>query len=930
MVAVKNVALIALWVLLLGTGCYGPVRTATIGKREFATKTWAEANHPYLMPITAPAGALYDTVVFSLDTTFMLTANMVWRPMFETYPEPLKPEWPALAVYAISPLAVAAVPVVLLNPLPLLDETHPFVNTNVQKNSELERFVGAVVAMPVGWCLYPLMLTAPSEGGEFKEFRKVLNGRLKEAGICFGTLPIVGLPYHGYRIAETWDKYEKIFGHHYLGPNWKDKQERERQKKILALHLKRQQRENNFKTKLRNTLSLNDRCKLLQEAKAEFGKFSWWLAEKERACCEIEKKIDVLFDVCSYEESQKVWSELGMDMVMENVARHKRVFGFAYSYRGLLLPITFDAFPWASIIKEKLLKKWNDIDIELSRAMSLDDVKETLQKYDYQMVIEQGERYGIDVNQLKEEVSVYQIIAELKDAIKSGNESRVKEICAQRTRITKPVNVDFLTEKIVNLKPETINSLLENNWLSYSTLSKFFELNYGLIYSRVKSLLAYTHEVSGKTPLAKIVLKTSRKGCDLRDFDAKDAMLVKYCLLNDKIDIDDLDDVLFARERWEKEGIDEIVLVRLLESGRGRIVTKSQNIDRLLFEINNTYTYITTLWNGNSSLIESVILSEQIEDDVSRLIQAKVLGDICRDKQNFKDAQQWYRKCWKFAKRNFQVVDDAKTELITLYSKGEIILPIEEAEQLYNYHPEQKAYKERREFAEVLNEVLGKRESLKDEYLKMLLKMEIVKEEKLVDQRLSSSLWALIYQYKPSFFVENDGLKNERFKGELFLEANPNNFVGLATCCLLYGKVEKIKIVASAVKERFPNEKKDDKPEPLVSFHLWLKDAYKLRRLLDGFKSATDLSAIGQFYINLIDQKDNHDTEPLVYALEKIFKEQKWGVDSLDLFKTYCRMLEENGRQRIREHIKANYPQKSERALTALGISEKGENSQSE
>ena len=137
------------------------------------------------MPITAPAGALYDTVVFSLDTTFMLTANMVWRPMFETYPEPLKPEWPALAVYSISPLAVAAVPVVLLNPLPLLDETHPFINTNVQKNSEFERFIGAVVAMPLGWCLYPLMLIAPEEGGEFKEFREVLNGRLKEAGDMF-------------------------------------------------------------------------------------------------------------------------------------------------------------------------------------------------------------------------------------------------------------------------------------------------------------------------------------------------------------------------------------------------------------------------------------------------------------------------------------------------------------------------------------------------------------------------------------------------------------------------------------------------------------------------------------------------------------------------------------------------------------------------
>lgn len=886
---VRNVVLVALLVLLLGAGCYGPVRTATIGKRKFATETWFEANHPCLMPITVPAGALYDTVVFSLDTTFMLTANMVWRPMFETYPEPLKPEWPALAVYTISPLAVAITPLIL-NPIMLIE----FIDTTNKSD----------------------------------EYKQEFNERLKNVGLCFGTLPIVGIPYHGYRIVETWDKYEKIFGRHYLGPSWEDKQERERQKEMLVLKFERQKRENDFKEKLHRALALSDKCKLLLDAKEEFGLESWWEDEKESICIEINVKVCQLSKVSSYEEAKKQWLELGVEPVMECLVQYKTLFGDTYDYQGLSLPCTFETFPWHETITKNLLKKWSNIEIALSHVTSLEAFNDVLQKNDYPLVIEQGEECGIDVNEWKEKVARYQTIAELKDAIRGGNNLRVEEICTQeRIRLRHfNVSVDFLIGQVIELEPHVINLLLERQWLSGSTISEYFERN-GVSKKTRVGLLKYAFIEGGSTLLAKIILKVLQLNCNLRDFDVGDAELVKYCLLNDKISNDDVEDVSFARKKWKDRGVDEIVLIRLLKSGLiiiktmeggGFSATTSNGVP--LREINNTYGYITKLWGRYSREIQQAILQEHIGNLLQCSIQ-KVLGDSCLNDQNFKDAQQWYLKCWRSSdddNENSQVVVDAKTELITLYSRGQIILSIEDAQQLYDYHPEQKVYAEGREIAEVLNDVLRDGTSLRDEYLKKLLKMNIVKEKKPVDPQVISSLWALIYQYNPSFFVENYEHRNERFKGELFLETNPKNYVGLAMCCVLYGKVEKIKIAAWAIKEEFSSQKQDNYPEPLVSFYLWLKDSYKLNRLLEGFKLVPKSEA---FYKRLVEQEDNHGTSPIDYAVEKVVKEQKWGIDSLSLFKDYCGNLDEGTKTRLRNRIKARYPKDFKQVINALGIS---------
>lgn len=899
---VRNVVLVALLILLLGAGCYGPVRTATIGKREFATETWFEANHPYLMPITVPAGALYDTVVFSLDTTFMLTANMVWRPMFETYPEPLKPEWPALAAYAISPLAVSATPLILLDPIPLLDKKSSWSPSDGIGSRLFRSIVGApLFYFAVG------VLPEIYFSDEYKEEREQ---RLKLAGQCLGTLPIIGLPYHGYRIAETWDKYERVFGRHRPGPTWEQRKETEIAEQNRRLEIF-------FRTKLRHALSFSDKCKLLLESKETFEHKSWWTEEKAWVRHEIEKKIVPLREVCSYEEAQQKWSALSVDPTMEAIALCKPLFE-----DWDLLPLTFESFPWGETIKTNLLKKWSALEPVLSCATSLEEFKEILWKNDYQMIIKQGEQYGIDVNQMKEEVESYQLIAELKEAIDVGNSQRVEEICEEKTRIKKTVNVDSLVEKIVDLNPETINSLLANNWLNNSTLSNFFESNHALKGSQVKSLLVYAFIENGKSLLAETVLNASRLKRPLSDFDEDDSNeLVKFLLLKEKIVVGGVWDLRIARERWGDKGIDEIVFVLQLNSGRivireGRAMTSDR---AALSDMDDTYRHIIMLWNDDNrtrSDIQNVILIENMGEYEWRLADAKRLGDACRKKGYFKEAQEWYWKCWKEATGENEEspwVIDAKTELIKLYCEGQIYLEYDDALILYPYHPAQKGYEKTVEIAEVLYRVLQEKASLSDKAVAHWLKCTMVTKaaDKEKKDQVISSLWALMYQFKPDFFVENYGNKKSRFRGELFLDANPNNYVGLATCCLLYGEIEKIKISANAVKTRFPNKKQDDKPEPVVSYHLWLTDAYKLHRLLGGFKTVVDQAKQDgeDFYKALIKQKDNHDTEPIDYLYEKVFKEQKWGVDSFSIFKD----LDVDSKERILKRVDESYPQHSKK-----------------
>ncbi|MGN0857467.1 MAG: hypothetical protein ACI4QJ_08705 [Candidatus Spyradenecus sp.] len=167
-------------VLCLLSGCYGPIRTATIGEKEFATLTWAKANPPWATPMTATGGALMDTVTFALDTTVVLTSNIAVRPLIETYPEPLWPQIPALGAYIISPVTVAVSPLFLRNqgsfgPYGLEDYKH----RKAREDAALANFVK-----------------------------------------CWKPFPLIGMPYHGYKIACSWDKYNTILGRHIPGPSY--------------------------------------------------------------------------------------------------------------------------------------------------------------------------------------------------------------------------------------------------------------------------------------------------------------------------------------------------------------------------------------------------------------------------------------------------------------------------------------------------------------------------------------------------------------------------------------------------------------------------------------------------------------------------------------------------------------------------------------
>lgn len=180
----KSIRLCLGLVLCLLSGCYGPIRTAIIGEKEFATLTWAEANPPWAIPMTATGGALMDTVIFALDTTVVLTSNVVVRPLIETYPEPLWPQIPALGAYIISPVTVAASPFVygILN-----HDTHPYFA------EYRDRLI---------W--------------ERKRYENAQRVFFK----CWKPFPLIGIPYHGYKIACSWDKYNTVLGRHIPGPSY--------------------------------------------------------------------------------------------------------------------------------------------------------------------------------------------------------------------------------------------------------------------------------------------------------------------------------------------------------------------------------------------------------------------------------------------------------------------------------------------------------------------------------------------------------------------------------------------------------------------------------------------------------------------------------------------------------------------------------------
>lgn len=224
----KSLYLVALTIvgvsLLALAGCFGPVRTATVGKREFATVTWTQANSPWLSPLTAPAGFLWDTVAFSVDTPLMLVGNVVVRPLCETYPEPLWPQWPALCSYAISPITMPFGTLMLLG---ALDESRP----EHQRKECVEIFAA-----------------------------------------CWAPCPLIGIPYHSYKIATTWDEYEDAFGRHHVGQSYAERKAAVQFQAEKAKEVSLRALLSTLRDKLMNATSPEEYQRILDENQTDIAK----------------------------------------------------------------------------------------------------------------------------------------------------------------------------------------------------------------------------------------------------------------------------------------------------------------------------------------------------------------------------------------------------------------------------------------------------------------------------------------------------------------------------------------------------------------------------------------------------------------------------------------------------------------------------------